>query len=268
MTPSPRDTALDAPALTAALAGSCWRRVDVVAETGSTNADLLARAGSGEDIAGTVLLAENQLAGRGRNGRSWSTVPGTQILMSVGVPTAGVPAAAWGWLSLATGLAVVDAVARCAAVRAGLKWPNDVLVDGRKLAGILAEVAVGPADPVVVVGVGLNVSQRAEELPEEAAATSLAALGTPADRADLVIALLSELDRRLAQWRAGPAPALPADYRAASVTVGSRVRALQPGDNQVIGDAVAVDDQGRLVIEADGGPVAVSAGDIVHLRPL
>lgn len=264
MTNSP----LDAQALTAALAGSGWRRVDVVAETGSTNADLLARAAAGEDIAGTVLLAENQLAGRGRNGRAWSAVPGTQILMSVGVPTTGVPAAAWGWLPLATGLAVVDAVARCTAVRAGLKWPNDVLVDGRKLAGILAEVAVGPADPVVVVGVGLNVSQRAEELPQEAAATSLAVLGPAPERAGLVTALLEELDRRLAQWRAGPATELPADYRAVGVTVGSRVRALQPGDNEVLGEAVAVDDQGRLVIDTDGGPVAVSAGDIVHLRPL
>jgi BirA family biotin operon repressor/biotin-[acetyl-CoA-carboxylase] ligase len=264
MTPSP----LDAPALTAALAGSCWQRVDVVAETGSTNADLLARAAGGEDIAGTVLLAENQLAGRGRNGRSWSAVPGTQILMSVGVPTAGVPGAAWGWLPLATGLAVLDALARHSTVRAGLKWPNDVLVDGCKLAGILAEVTVGPADPVVIVGVGLNVSQRADELPDSAAATSLAVLGSAPDRAELVVALLRELDRRLAQWRAGPAAALLADYRAASVTVGSRVRALQPGDRQVIGDAVAVDDQGRLVIDTEDGPVAVSAGDIVHLRPL
>ena len=111
-------------------------------------------------------------------------------------------------------------------------------------------------------------AQRAEELPQEAAATSLAVLGTAPQRAELVTVLLEELDRRLAQWRAGPAAELPADYRAASVTVGSRVRALQPGDTEVLGDAVAVDDQGRLVIDTDAGPVAVSAGDIVHLRPL
>lgn len=265
MTPSP----LDGPALSAAVAGRCWNRVDVVAETGSTNADLLARASSGEDIAGAVLLAENQVAGRGRNGRTWSAVPGTQILMSVGVPTTGVPGEFWGWLPLATGLAVTDAVARCSGVRAGLKWPNDVLVDGHKLAGILAEVAVGPEAPVVVVGVGLNVSLSADELPDPAA-TSLAVLGSAPSRADLVVALLDELDRRLRQWRGadGPASDLLADYRAASVTVGSRVRALQPGDNQVIGDATAIDGQGRLVIDVDGQPLAVSAGDIVHLRPL
>lgn len=263
MTTSP----LDGSALTAATAGTCWRRVDVVAETGSTNADLLSRAADGQDIAGAVLLAENQSAGRGRNGRTWSAVPGTQILMSVGVPTTGVAGDAWGWLPLATGLAVVDAVARCSGVQAGLKWPNDVLVGGNKLAGILAEVAVGPDEPVVVVGVGLNVSLPADELPDPAA-TSLAVLGSSVDRAELVVALLSELDRRLAQWRAGPADELVAGYRAASVTVGSRVRAVQPGDREVIGDATAIDDQGRLVIESSGGLVAVSAGDIVHLRPV
>jgi len=258
---------LDTSALSEAVAGSCWRTVDVVAETGSTNADLLARAARGEDIAGAVLLAEDQVAGRGRNGRTWSAVPRTQILMSVGVPTAGVAADAWGWLPLAVGLAVVDAVARCGAVRAGLKWPNDVLVDGGKLAGILAEVAPGADAPAIVVGIGLNVSLRAGELPDPVA-TSLAVLGTAPDRGELVIALLEELDRRLAQWRTGPAAELPADYRAASVTVGSRVRAIQPGDRQLIGDAVAIDDQGRLVIDADGHRTAISAGDIVHLRPV
>jgi len=264
--PSLPDAPLDGPGLSAAVTGSCWRTVEVVEQTGSTNADLLARAAGGEDIAGAVLLAENQVAGRGRNGRTWSAVPRTQILMSVGVPAVGVPGDTWGWLPLATGLAVVDAVARCSGVRAGLKWPNDVQVDGQKLAGILAEVAAGSAEPVIVVGIGLNVSLRAEELPDPAA-TSLAVLGATPDRGELVVALLGELDRRLAQWRAGPAPELLADYRAASVTVGSRVRAMQPGDRQLIGDAVAIDDQGRLVIDGDGQRTRVSAGDIVHLRP-
>lgn len=246
-----------------------WRTLDVVAETGSTNADLLARAAAGEDIAGAVLLAENQVAGRGRNGRTWSAVPGTQILMSVGVPTAGVPGAAWGWLPLATGLAVVDAVADCTGVRAGLKWPNDVLVGSDKLAGILAEVAAGPADPVIVVGIGLNVALEADELPDPAA-TSLAVLGDAPDRATVLSTLLRALDRRYAQWRqpGGPAPELLADYRAASVTIGSQVRALQPGDKELVGEAVAVDDNGRLVIDTDGQQAAVSAGDIVHLRPV
>ena len=139
-----------------------WRTLDVVAETGSTNADLVARVAAGQDIAWSVLVAEDQIAGRGRNGRSWSAVPRAQISMSVGVPTDGLPATAWGWVPLITGLAVVDAVAEVTGVPVGLKWPNDVLArhDGRKLAGILAVVASPAA--AIVVGVGYNVSLGAD----------------------------------------------------------------------------------------------------------
>ncbi|MFV9634038.1 biotin--[acetyl-CoA-carboxylase] ligase [Mycobacterium neumannii] len=248
-------------------AGSrAWRRIDVVAETGSTNADLIARAGGGDDIAGAVLIAENQTAGRGRRGRSWSAVPFTQITMSVGLDAAGVPSSAWGWLPLATGVAVVDAVADTG-VTAGLKWPNDVLAGGGKLAGILAEVAGG--QQAVVLGVGLNVSLRGEDVGVEGA-TSLVDLGVPApDRQRLVVRLLHELGNRVDSWAqaAGADAGLAADYRARSLTLGQRVRALLPGDQQVVGVARDVDEQGRLVIDADDRSVTVSAGDIVHLRP-
>ncbi|OBF88635.1 biotin--[acetyl-CoA-carboxylase] ligase [Mycobacterium sp. 852002-51152_SCH6134967] len=248
-------------------AGSrAWRRIDVVAETGSTNADLIARAGGGEDIAGAVLIAENQTAGRGRRGRSWSAVPFAQITMSVGIDATGVPSSAWGWLPLATGVAVVDAVADTG-VTAGLKWPNDVLAGGGKLAGILAEVAGG--QQAVVLGVGLNVSLRGEDVGVEGA-TSLVDLDVPApDRQRLVVRLLHELGNRVESWTraVGADAGLAADYRARSLTLGRRVRALLPGDQQVIGVAQDVDEQGRLVIDADGRSMTVSAGDIVHLRP-
>ncbi|MGE2720895.1 biotin--[acetyl-CoA-carboxylase] ligase [Mycolicibacterium celeriflavum] len=243
-----------------------WRRIDVVAETGSTNADLIARAGRGEDIAGAVLIAENQTAGRGRRGRSWSAAPFAQITMSVGVDATAVPSSAWGWLPLATGVAVVDSVADTG-VTAGLKWPNDVLVGDGKLAGILAEVAAG--QQAVVIGVGVNVSLRAEDVGVEGA-VSLMDLGVPApDRQRLVVRLLHELGNRLESWRraTGADAGLAADYRARSVTLGRRVRALLPGEQEVLGVARDVDDQGRLVIDAEGRPVTVSAGDIVHLRP-
>src|SRR6185437_10591866 len=132
---------LDDQTLRAGVLGAGWRQLDVVEQTGSTNADLLARAASGADIDGAVLIAEHQTAGRGRQGRGWSAAPRAQISMSVGVPVVDVPVASWGWLTLATGVAVVDAVARVTGVQAGLKWPNDVLAGGGKLAGILAEVA-------------------------------------------------------------------------------------------------------------------------------
>ncbi len=246
---------------------SGWRRLTVVPETGSTNADLIARASAGEDISGVVLIAENQTAGRGRNGRSWSAVPRAQITMSVGVAMDGLPAAAWGWVPLVTGIAVVDAVAEATGIRAGLKWPNDVLaaLDGRKLAGILAEVAT----PVIVVGIGLNVSLRADELPQPTA-TSLSVLGVDdPDREALIVALLGGLWRRVDALKAagGADAALAADYVAKSLTIASRVRATLPGDRQVVGDAVDIDDQGRLRIDTGSEVVVVSAGDIVHLRP-
>jgi BirA family transcriptional regulator, biotin operon repressor / biotin---[acetyl-CoA-carboxylase] ligase len=273
MPPDPFRPPLDEDALRDTLTtgpGASWRRLDVVAETGSTNADLIARAAAGEDIDGAVLIAENQTAGRGRNARTWSAVPQAQILLSVGVAVRDVPSAAWGWLPLATGVAVVDAVADVTGVRAGLKWPNDVLAGdgGGKLAGILAEVAA--PKPVVVIGVGLNVSLRDDEVPD-VGATSLVMLGVTApDRNRLVGALLRELGRRIRGWRAaaGADATLTADYLTRSLTVGSRVRALLPGDHLVVGTAVSVDEQGRLRVDTGEETVTVSAGDIVHLRPV
>jgi len=264
---------LDAAALRAELIGTGlgWRQLDVVEQTGSTNADLLARAASGTDVAGAVLIAEHQTAGRGRHGRGWSATPRAQITMSVGVSVVDVPSTGWGWLPLATGVAVVDAVAPLlegAGVRVGLKWPNDVLAGPAdspgKLAGILAEVA----KPVVVIGLGLNVTQSADEI-DGPGATSLLDLGVPApDRTRLVSAPLAELGRRLVAWRAarGADWALAADYRARSLTIGARVRAHLPGGKHIDGTASGIDDQGRLCLENDGQSSVVAAGDVVHLR--
>ena len=249
--------------------GTSWRRLDVVEETGSTNADLLTRAAGGEDIAGAVLFAEYQSAGRGRHGRQWSAPPRSQLAFSFGVDTTGVPADTWGWLPLATGVAVVDTLEEVAGIEVGLKWPNDVLVGPAdspgKLAGILAEVA--SPGPVVVVGVGLNVTMTAAEAPDPRA-VSLAQLdAAQLDRAVLAQELLRLLAVRLAAWRAGD-PVLAADYRARSLTIGSRVRAGLPGDRTVDGVAEAVDDLGRFVIDTGAERVTVSAGDITHLRGL
>ena len=151
-----------------------WHDLVVVDTTGSTNADLLARHANGEDINGTVLIAEHQSAGRGRNGRAWSTPPRSQIALSVGVDASAVPTTAWGWVPLLTGVAVVDAVRAITGLDAHLKWPNDVLVGEGKLAGILAEVAA--PDSVIVVGLGINVTLTADEAPDPRA-TSLLMLG-------------------------------------------------------------------------------------------
>ncbi len=275
MDTSPLRTPLDADALRAGLAGPGlpWRRLDVVEETGSTNADLLARAAAGEDIAGAVLLAEHQSAGRGRHGRPWLTPQRSQIALSVGVAADTVPTAGWGWLTLATGVAVADALAETAGLGAGavgLKWPNDVVVGDGKLAGILAEVAA--PKQVIVVGLGVNVSMTAEEAPDPqvASATSLTMLGAPGtDRGVLAEAILRHLADRIAAWRSagGADDALVADYRRYSRTLGARVRASMPGDLKIEGIAVGIDDLGRLCIDTESGPATVSAGDVKLLRP-
>ncbi|OBK20523.1 biotin--[acetyl-CoA-carboxylase] ligase [Mycobacterium asiaticum] len=262
---------LDEAALRAEALGdsSYWRQLDVVAQTGSTNADLVARAASGADIDGHALIAEHQTAGRGRHGREWSAAPRGQIALSVGVRVDDVPTAGWGWLSLVTGLAVVDAVASVSPVEAGLKWPNDVLAGGGKLAGILAEVA----QPFAVIGIGVNVT----DAPPDVGATSLLAEGVAQPDRDLLVRrLLRGLGDRIVAWRAanGADTQLANDYRARSLTLGSRVRAELPGGRDVIGIARDIDEQGRLCVELwdpneeskSGQTVVVSAGDVVHLR--
>lgn len=260
---------LDPAALRASLIGPDGpvRHLEVVEETGSTNADLLARHAAGADIRGAVLLAEHQSAGRGRHGRSWSAPPRSQIALSIGVDAATVPPSAWGWLPLLTGVALVDAIRTTTGIAAGVKWPNDVLVGTGKLAGILAEVAA--PDPVIVVGLGLNVTLTADEAPDPRA-TSLQMLGaTMLDRDQLATAILGELSTRIRRWQQakGPDAALVEDYRRTSSTLGSRVRAILPGDRDIIGTATHVDELGRLLIDTDTEVVTVSAGDITHLRP-
>ena len=247
--------------------GLPWRQLDVVAETGSTNADLITRAEGGDDVDGSVLLAEYQNAGRGRHGRHWSAPPRAQVALSVGVGANSVPRSGWGWLPLATGVAVADALTALGVIDVGLKWPNDVLANGGKLAGILAEVAA-PAS-VIVVGLGLNVTLTADEAPDPVA-TSLLTLGSPVtDRNTLARRILRELALRIDAWRTagGADSALIADYQRYSLTLGSRVRASLPGDREVVGTARAIDETGRLCVDTGGQTVAISAGDITHLRP-
>lgn len=242
------------------------RRLEVVASTGSTNADLLARHAAGEDIAGLVLVAEHQTAGRGRQGRSWSAPPRAQIALSVGVDAGGLRPAAWGWLPLLTGVAVADAVHATTGLQPVLKWPNDIQVGEGKLGGILAEMSA----PLIVVGLGVNVTLTEAEAPDPRA-TSLLMLGsTMLDRSALLGSILAELSARIDRWTIlqGPDPGLVEDYRRHCVTLGTQVRALMPGDHEIIGLATGIGDLGQLLIDTGAETVAVSAGDITHLRPV
>lgn len=242
-----------------------WAALEVVASTGSTNADLLAAAAEGAP-GGTVLLAEHQGAGRGRHVRSWSSPARAGLAVSVLLRPPAASLARLGWLPLLTGVAVVDVLRRVAEVDAELKWPNDVLVGGRKVAGILAQVVQTMPAPAVVVGLGLNVSLRADELPVPEA-TSLMLLGAACtDRDTLARAVLRELGERVRAWERGDGD-LAGDYRARCATLGQQVRVLLAGEQELLGTAVDVDAGGRLLVRTvDGAQRAVSAGDVTHLR--
>lgn len=245
-----------------------WSSVEVVTETGSTNADLLARP-QDPGYARSVLIAEHQTGGRGRHARPWVCAPRALVTVSAVLDLPGMNLSDIGWLPLLSGIAVVDTLRDVAGVDAELKWPNDVLIDGRKVAGILAEVASTTPVPTVVVGIGLNVSLTEDELPVPTA-TSLALVNADTtDRTVLVRAMLRALARRWREWEAAgwKVDDLAAAYRERCGTLGRRVRAELPGDRELVGVATDVDVEGRVVIKPEGGsPVAVSAGDITHLR--
>jgi BirA family biotin operon repressor/biotin-[acetyl-CoA-carboxylase] ligase len=272
---------LDAAGLARALVrpGGLWQAVEVEDRTGSTNADLLARALGGA-LEGVVLAAEEQSAGRGRMGRTWVSPPRAALTFSLLVRPTAVPPARRGWLPLLAGVAVASAVTAVTGVQTRLKWPNDVLAGPAKLGGILAE-AVGDA---VVVGVGLNVSTEPGELPPPGpgalAATSLRIAGSAApditgsaalEREPLLIAILAGFERWYQAWcRADGDPersGLRAGYTQLSGTIGRRVRAELPGGQVLSGPAVGVDLDGRLLVRVSSGAVVpVAAGDVVHLR--
>ncbi|MGW6535964.1 biotin--[acetyl-CoA-carboxylase] ligase [Streptomyces sp. NPDC055051] len=246
-----------------------WTSLDVVPTTGSTNSDLAARAG--ELPEGAVLVAEEQTSGRGRLDRTWSAPARSGLFLSV-LLKPDVPVHRLGWLPLLTGLAAATGLVKAAGVDVSLKWPNDLLVkvgdEERKAGGILAERA---GEHGVVIGLGVNVSLRADELPVPAAGSLLLADAVSTDRDTLLRAVLRSLADWYGAWtRAGGDPeasGVRAAYAAGCATLGHRVRADLPGERTLEGEAVALDGDGRLVVATEGGGTeAVGAGDIVHLR--
>lgn len=265
--------------------------IDYVEQTGSTNTDLM----QAENVAdGTVLLANEQVSGKGRLGRTWVSPAGSQLILSVLILPETLEYL--GTLPLASGLAVTDTVEGSV-----LKWPNDVHIDGNKLCGILAEAGpVGAAfksapktefnkaefnkaevnkaevnkaevapkteagatlSARVVVGMGLNVTLTREQLPIEKA-TSLALEGRDTDRTELAIALLKNLRRRITQWE-NQDPQLMADYRKVCSSIGQEVR-LEAPTGDVVGVVESIADDGRINV----GGEYYSAGDVTHLRPV
>lgn len=239
-------------------------QIQWVEETGSTNADLLASARGGAE-ANTVLAADYQSAGRGRRGRTWDAAPGSSLLFSVLIrPQIDVERAHLVTTALALG--AVEACDSLAGVRPGLKWPNDLVVGDRKLAGVLAEsVVAGERLEAVVVGMGLNA--RSGAAPSETAGSAVAledVCGSVIDRREL----LAEILTGFAHWMeriegAGGQAELMASARHESATLGCQVT-VELGDGTVLeGLAEDLDDRGALLLE---GGTRVVVGDVVHLR--
>ncbi|MEU8848354.1 biotin--[acetyl-CoA-carboxylase] ligase [Streptomyces sp. NPDC048564] len=249
-----------------------WREVELVQRTGSTNTDLVGLATDGKAVEGSVLVAEEQTAGKGRLDRTWTAPPRSGLFFSVLLNPAEVPAARWGWLPLLTGVAVATGLSRAAGVDTALKWPNDLLVtvggEERKAGGILAERA---GDEGVVIGVGINVTLRADELPVPQAGSLALAGAVSTDRDPLLRGILRSLEEWYGRWRAATGDpvvsGLQETYAAGCATLGRVVRAELPGHRSIMGEAVAIDGDGRLVLAtAEGVQEPVGAGDIVHLR--
>ncbi|MEU8317031.1 biotin--[acetyl-CoA-carboxylase] ligase [Nonomuraea sp. NPDC048881] len=244
--------------------GALWTGVTVVETTGSTNADLALAAQAGAEQ-GRVLVAESQVAGRGRLDRAWSAPPRSGLTFSVLLrPTTPVPTQ--GWLPLLYGVAAASAVRRLAEVDVRLKWPNDLLVGERKLAGVLAE----RVDDAVVIGMGLNVSLRAEEAPVETATSLAIEEAACVDRDPLLRAVLREVESHYREWQAAggdaEAAGLRAAYLAVSATVGRDVRVELPGEQVLTGRATGIDGSGHLQVESGGERYTLGAGDVVHVR--
>ena len=252
-------------------------RLDVLPQTGSTNAELVARASAGQDEDLAVLVTTDQTAGRGRLGRVWVAPPGRTLAVSVFLATGSVGPDRLGWLPLLAGLAMTRAVrVLLPGHDVTLKWPNDVQVAGLKISGILAELVPGVG---VVMGAGLNLTMTRAELPTPSS-TSLALNGWNPENAaaedamvdDALSSYLAELIPRYRSFAAAGFDAaisgLRTEVRAACSTIGRDVRVDLPGGEQLFGTATGIDASGRLVVVGASfdGERSIAAGDVTHVR--
>jgi BirA family biotin operon repressor/biotin-[acetyl-CoA-carboxylase] ligase len=237
---------------------SCGVQVEVVHETGSTNADLLARAPA--LAAPLLLIAENQTAGRGRAGRSWLSSAGNSLTFSLAWRFEAGPQALSG-LPLALGVALAETLARLG-VQVRLKWPNDVLKDGDKLAGILVETAPAERGIWAVIGIGLNLVMPDEM--EQAIGRSVAAAPWLArmDRDELMAALLDGLAAVLREFERTGFAAFAGRWNMLHEYQGSAVRIIDQGAVLHEGRAAGVDDAGRLLLDTAQGRITIAAGDV------
>lgn len=245
--------------------GSMWRDITVVPQTSSTNADLAAQARSGA-AGGAVLVADHQTAGRGRLDRSWVAPPGTSLTVSM-LLRPQVEVARWSWLPLITGMALASTLV-ATRVNASLKWPNDVMVADRKLAGILTEAVSTPTGSACVIGWGLNTRMTLEQLPMPTA-TSLWVEGARTVSSVVLLAtMLRRFQRIYTEWAGGDHDdGLRESYQQLCGTIGRQIQVTLTDQRTLDGTASGIDETGRLLVRTADGVEAVAAGDVVHARP-
>ena len=233
--------------------------IERLAETGSTNADLLARLRGGERAAeGHWLVADRQTAGRGRQRRDWFDGSGNFMGSTLVRPGPGDPPAPS--LALLTGLALYEAVLPYLADGSGLmlKWPNDLMLDRAKLAGILLEAEQG----AIVIGIGVNLAA-APQLPERETA-ALADFGPAPDRDIFAQALATSFDRELERWRTYGLGPMLRRWQAAAHPVGTPITVHEPGDGLLTGQFAGLESDGSLRLRLDDGAIrAIHAGDVM-----
>ena len=261
---SPFSVPLDSDGINALVKSSYWR-VKVVESAGSTQVDLVKNVRDGVATHGSVLATEFQSAGRGRLNRTFVAPPRSALLFSFYVEPKNED---WGWLPLLAGQSVVNAVSKVFEFRAGegvkLKWPNDILLNNRKVAGLLAERVQTSTTAGVVMGIGINVHTRQEELPVPSA-TSFALQGyADCDRNLLLAEILKSFSEYLQRWENSDSTLL-LEYANMSATIGRRVLIEMPGQEKFVSVASSVDPSGALVLE-DGRHVSV--GDVTHVSSL
>jgi BirA family biotin operon repressor/biotin-[acetyl-CoA-carboxylase] ligase len=236
----------------------------VLASSPSTNAELAARSRSADLPGYTTLVTDDQTAGRGRLDRTWLAPAGSALAISVLIDPGALPPERLGWLPIAAGVAMTEVVAELlpdAAV--GFKWPNDVLVGGRKICGVLAELI--PERGAVVVGAGINTAMTQDQLPVPSA-TSLAMEGTHPDADTVLSGYLTRLRGLVEPYLGAGGDALASGLLARAeklcLTLGRQVRVDLPDGRVVEGVATALDADGRLRVGAE----AIAAGDVTHAR--
>lgn len=246
----------------------------------STNTEALSLAQNGA-AHGTVVMAESQSGGYGRHGRAWFSPPGQNIYCSIILHGVGhnLSLSQWlSWVPLVSALAVSEAIQQVAAVPLALKWPNDLLLHERKVGGILCESSFATTnDPVVVIGIGLNVNVPPESFPEELrpiAASLMEASRRPIDRNRLIAQLLLELEQCLGELRSSGPVRLRQAYMSRCATLGRQIRVLFMHEQPIVGIAEALSSDGALQVRASSPHprsqpmplIEVRAADVIHLR--